>query len=125
MEKRRWDSYTIRLMSYVTEAFNTTNAGDIDLTRTGTDAKAWTLASLFARVGYNYSSKYILQGTFRRDGSSRFGAENKYGNFFSGSAAWRFSQEKFMEWTRKVLYDGKLRFSTGKTGNDAISEYAH
>jgi TonB-dependent starch-binding outer membrane protein SusC len=125
MEKRRWDSYTIRMMSYVTEAFNTSNAGDIDLTRTGTDAKAWTLASLFARVGYNYGSKYILQGTFRRDGSSRFGAENKYGNFFSGSAAWRFTQEKFMDWAGKVLYDGKLRFSTGKTGNDAISEYAH
>jgi len=125
MEKRRWDYYTYAMKSYVTEAFNTSNAGDIDLTKTSTDAKAWTLASLFARVGYNYSSKYILQGTFRRDGSSRFGSENQYGNFFSGSAAWRFTQEKILAWMRPVLFDGKLRFSTGKTGNDAISEYAH
>jgi TonB-linked SusC/RagA family outer membrane protein len=125
LEKRRWDYYTYAMKSYVTESFNTSNAGDIDVTKTRTDAKAWTLASLFARVGYNYSSKYILQGTFRRDGSSRFGAQNKFGNFFSGSAAWRFSQEKFMDWARNILYDGKLRFSTGKTGNDAISEYAH
>jgi len=125
MEKRRWDYFTYAMKSYVTESFNTSNAGDIDLTKTQTDAKAWTLASFFARLGYNYGSKYILQGTFRRDGSSRFGTENQYGNFFSGSAAWRFSQENFMAWARKVLYDGKLRFSSGKTGNDAISEYAH
>ena len=125
MEKRRWDYYTYAMKSYVTEAFNTSNAGDIDLTKTSTDAKAWTLASMFARLGYNYGSKYILQGTFRRDGSSRFGTENQYGNFFSGSAAWRFTQEKFLDWMRPVLFDGKLRFSTGKTGNDAISEYAH
>lgn len=125
MEKRRWDYYTYAMKSYVTESFNTSNAGDIDLTKTRTDAKAWTLASFFARIGYNYQGKYIAQGTFRRDGSSRFGSENQYGNFFSGSAAWRFTQEKFMEWTKGVLYDGKFRFSTGKTGNDAISEYAH
>ena len=125
MEKRRWDYFTYAMKSYVTESFNTSNAGDIDLTKTSTDAKAWTLASLFARLGYNYGSKYILQGTFRRDGSSRFGIENQYGNFFSGSAAWRFTQEKLLAWMRPVLFDGKLRFSTGKTGNDAIGEYAH
>jgi TonB-dependent starch-binding outer membrane protein SusC len=125
LEKRKWDYYTYAMKSYVTESFNTSNAGDIDLTKTYTDAKAWTLASLFTRIGYNYGSKYILQGTFRRDGSSRFGSENQYGNFFSGSAAWRFTQEKFLDWMRPVLFDGKFRFSTGKTGNDAISEYAH
>jgi TonB-dependent starch-binding outer membrane protein SusC len=125
MEKRRWDYYTYAMKSYVTESFNTSNAGDIDLTKTYTDAKAWTLASFFTRLGYNYGSKYILQGTFRRDGSSRFGTENQYGNFFSGSAAWRFTQEKFLDWMRPVLFDGKFRFATGKTGNDAISEYAH
>jgi TonB-linked SusC/RagA family outer membrane protein len=125
LEKRRWDYYTVAMKSYVTESFNTTNAGDIDLTKTRTDARAWTLGSFFARIGYNYASKYIVQGNFRRDGSSRFGAENRYGNFFSGSAAWRFTEEKFLDWMRNVLYDGKLRVSTGKTGNDAISEYAH
>jgi TonB-linked SusC/RagA family outer membrane protein len=125
MEKRRWDYFNYAMKSYVTESFNTSNAGDIDLTKTNTDANAWSLASFFARGGYNYQGKYIAQATFRRDGSSRFGYQNKYGNFFSASAAWRFTQEKFMDWASGVLYDGKFRFSTGNTGNDAISPYAH
>ncbi|MFL5774202.1 MAG: SusC/RagA family TonB-linked outer membrane protein, partial [Flavisolibacter sp.] len=123
-DKWRDDYYTVAMNRYVTETYNTTGAGNIDLTKTRTTAAARTDASFFARLGYNYGSKYILQGTYRRDGSSRFGMRNKFGNFFSGSAAWRFTEEKFMDWTRSVLHDGKFRFSTGKTGNDAIGNYA-
>lgn len=123
-DKWRNDYYTVGMNRYVTESFNTTNAGNIDLTKTRTTAAARTDASFFGRLGYNYGSRYILQGTYRRDGSSRFGMQNKFGDFFSGSAAWRFSEEKFMNWTRGVLHEGKLRYSTGKTGNDAIGNYA-
>jgi TonB-dependent starch-binding outer membrane protein SusC len=126
MSADKWknDFYTVGMKGYVSERFNTTNAGNIDLTKTRTSAAARTDASLFARLGYNYASKYILQGTYRRDGSSRFGMDNKFGDFFSGSAAWKFTEEKFMDWSRDVLSEGKLRFSTGKTGNDAIGNYA-
>ncbi|HEX6180913.1 MAG TPA: SusC/RagA family TonB-linked outer membrane protein [Chitinophagaceae bacterium] len=123
-DKWRNDFYTIAMSKYVTENINTSNAGVVDLTKTRTTAWARSNASFFGRLNYSFGTKYILQGTYRRDGSSRFGADNKWGNFFSGSAAWRFSEETFMEWTRNVLHEGKFRFSVGKTGNDAIGNYA-
>ncbi|HSC37215.1 MAG TPA: TonB-dependent receptor, partial [Chitinophagaceae bacterium] len=91
--------------------------------KTTTGASANADASVFARAGYSYLGRYIVQGTWRHDGSSRFGQKNKWGDFFSGSAAWRFSDESFMDWTRGVLTDGKLRFSVGQAGNDRIGDY--
>jgi len=129
-DKWRNDFSIYSMRGYVTEYINTSPAGAIDLTldrglpRTRTSAWARSNASFFGRLGYNYDNRYILQGTFRRDGSSRFGPDNKFGNFFSGSAAWRFTEEKFMDWTRGVLHEGKFRFSTGTAGNDAIGNYA-
>lgn len=126
VDKWRNDYYTLYLNRYVSEYFNTSDAGNIDLSNRRTRTTAWARsnASFFGRVGYTYDKRYILQGTFRRDGSSRFGAENKYGNFYAGSAAWRFSEEKFMDWAGGVLHEGKFRYSYGKTGNDAIGNYA-
>lgn len=80
------------------------------------------LVSYYGRVGYNYKSRYILQGNIRADGSSRFGNENQYGYFPSISAAWRFSDEPFMK-SMGFLNDGKLRLSVGQTGNEAIGNY--
>jgi TonB-linked SusC/RagA family outer membrane protein len=94
-----------------------------DLTKQNTTGNAVSTASAFGRVGYDYKGKYLLQGTFRRDASSRFGPDNYAGNFFSGSAAWRFSEEKFMDWSRNVLSDGKVRLSWGQTGNDRVGYY--
>ena len=99
------------------------NGNNIDITDSRTSATANKTQSAFARLNYDYKSKYILSGTFRRDGSSRFGVESKVGNFFSGSAAWRFSDEKFMNWSKSVLYDAKLRASYGSLGNDGIGDY--
>ncbi len=74
------------------------------------------LISDFARFNYNYKSKYLLQGSVRRDGSSVFGANNQWGYFPSVGAAWRISQESFME-SQNVFNDLKLRASYGVTGN--------
>ena len=123
-DRRRNDEYLISMYNYLSEAILTSNAGLVDLTKSGTTASAHSDASFFSRLGYNYQGKYIVQGTWRRDGSSRFGANNKWGNFFSGSAAWRFIDERFMNWASGVLYDGKVRFNIGQTGNDAIGDYA-
>lgn len=123
-DKWRNDYYTIAMSKYVSENINTSNAGVIDLTKTRTTAWARSNASFFGRLVYNYGSRYIAQGTYRRDGSSRFGPDNKWGDFFSGSAAWRFTEESFLNWMKPFLHEGKLRFSTGKTGNDAIGNYA-
>jgi TonB-dependent starch-binding outer membrane protein SusC len=110
-------NFIIETVHYVRGAF-------IDnLTRQENRGQAASTASAFARFGYDYKGRYIVQGTYRRDASSRFGPDNAIGNFFSGSGAWRFSDEKFMDWATNWLTDGKLRFSIGQTGNDRVGYY--
>ncbi|MBS1563512.1 MAG: SusC/RagA family TonB-linked outer membrane protein, partial [Bacteroidetes bacterium] len=79
--------------------------------------------SLFSRVSLGYKGKYILSGSFRRDGSSRFSSANQYGNFPSVGLAWNVSKEKFMEDVNFVS-DVKLRGSYGSSGNAEIGNYA-
>ncbi len=88
---------------------------------TGSDVSSGLLSS-FARVNYGYNNKYLLTGTIRRDGSSRFGPGNQYGIFPSGSAAWRVSQEKFFN--HQFINDLKFRVSFGLTGNQNIPDFA-
>lgn len=83
------------------------------------------VSSLFGRVSYNYDERYMVQATIRRDGSSRFGPNNKYGTFPSASIGWNIHNEKFMEQTRNWLTNMKLRASWGKNGNDNIGDFAY
>lgn len=79
----------------------------------------WSLLAYIGRVNYSFKDKYLFSASIRREGSSRFGAENKYGNFPAASVGWRLTEEKFMpqfSW----LTDLKLRASVGKTGNNNI-----
>lgn len=77
------------------------------------------LISYFGRVNYTYNDRYMLTATIRHDGSSKFGANNKWGNFPSVSAAWRISEEPFMASTRSWLDNLKLRVGYGVTGNQS------
>ncbi|MCF8273930.1 MAG: TonB-dependent receptor [Flavobacteriaceae bacterium] len=82
------------------------------------------LVSFYSRANYTFNDKYMLTGTIRWDGSSRFGANNKWGVFPSASFAWRISEEKFMESTSNWLNNLKFRIGYGVTGNqDGIGEY--
>ena len=83
------------------------------------------LTSLFGRISYNYDERYMFQGTIRRDGSSRFGSNNKYGVFPSFSVGWNVMNEAFMESTRSWLDNLKIRASWGKNGNDNIGDFAY
>lgn len=83
------------------------------------------MASLFARLSYNYDERYMLQATVRRDGSSRFGSNNVYGTFPSFSLGWNVMNEAFMENTKNWLSNLKLRFSWGKNGNDNIPDFGY
>jgi TonB-linked SusC/RagA family outer membrane protein len=83
---------------------------------------AWQTQSFFARATYGYNDKYLLTVTGREDGSSRFGANNKYGFFPSAAVAWRASQEDFLK-DNKTISDLKFKFSYGVTGNSEIGEY--
>ena len=82
------------------------------------------LVSQFIRANYSYQGKYLFTGTIRRDGSSRFGANNKYGIFPSASAGWRISEEDFLK-DNRVISDLKLRASYGSTGNQEIGEFLY
>lgn len=84
-----------------------------------------TLASLFGRVSYNFDERYMLQATIRRDGSSRFGGNNKYAVFPSFSAGWNLTNEAFMENRPSWLSSTKARFSWGKNGNENIGNFRY
>lgn len=79
--------------------------------------------SVFGRLTYNWDEKYIVNGTFRRDGSSKFGPNNRFGNFGAMGAAWLFSNETFIKENLPFLSFGKLRGSFGTVGNDQIGDY--
>lgn len=107
---------------YPNDLVHTINAST---TQTGTTLKSeWALMSYLARATYAYKGKYLATASFRADGCSRFGANNRWGYFPSVSAAWRISEEKFMESTRSWLDNLKIRASYGVTGNNQIDDYA-
>ncbi|MBC9929472.1 TonB-dependent receptor [Chitinophaga qingshengii] len=80
--------------------------------------------AVFGRINYNWDEKYLVNATFRRDGSTRFGPGNRFGNFGAVGAAWIFSKESFIP-EGSILSFGKLRASIGSSGNDNILDYAY
>lgn len=86
------------------------------------NSQAWSLLSYLASIDYSYKGKYQLRGSVRRDGSSRFGFDNRYGIFPSAGIGWIVSDESFMKAIPKVSYL-KLRASYGITGNNEIGNY--
>jgi len=84
----------------------------------------YSLVSYFGRLTYDYASKYLLNVSFRRDGSSRFGPNNKYGNFPSASVGWRLSEESFLN-NSKQINELKLRASYGIVGNQNIGNFKY
>jgi TonB-linked SusC/RagA family outer membrane protein len=83
----------------------------------------WTINSFMGRVNYDYDNKYLLTATIRRDGSSRFGENVKYGNFPGIALGWNINNEDFMKGTSSWLDNLKLRVSWGVVGNQAVSPY--
>src|SRR5690606_4788566 len=83
----------------------------------------WTLASYLSRLTYNYKGKYLFTAAIRADGSSRFGANNRWGTFPSASVGWVLSDENFMLDVQKVSF-AKLRASYGVIGNNNIGNYS-
>lgn len=84
-----------------------------------------SLASYFGRLSYNYAERYMIQATVRRDGSSRFGPNNKWGVFPSVSLGWNITNEPFMEKRPDWLTSAKVRLSWGKNGNENIGNFRY
>ncbi len=104
--------------------YNYLQGGNTSKNVIGSFAEAYYLISFLGRVNYNYAGKYYATASIRRDGSSKFGVNQRYGNFPSFDLAWRISQEDFMKGV-SWLTDLKLRGGYGVTGNsDAITPYS-
>lgn len=82
------------------------------------------LQSFFGKINYSFNDRYLASATLRRDGSSKFGENNRYAYFPSASVGWRISQEDFFKKALPVVSDLKLRYSWGQTGNQSIPAYA-
>lgn len=121
-QKGQWESFTAYKINLPND-IPVMNQGQVsNIPNTG--GAVWnTLASLFARANYSYRDRYLLTATIRRDGSSRFGPNNRWGAFPSVSAAWRISNEDFLSQS-DVLSNLKLRVGWGKVGNQEIRNYA-
>ncbi|WP_448702437.1 TonB-dependent receptor [Mucilaginibacter sp. AW1-3] len=99
------------------------NIPSASIISTGGEGQEHTISSLFARLNYDYDERYIIEGVIRRDGSSRFGANFKYGNFPSISLGWVPSKESF--WPKNDVVDFvKVRGGYGVVGSDAIKDNA-
>lgn len=87
------------------------------------NASEWAIMSYLGRVNYNFANKYYVTATIRRDGSSRFGMDNRWGWFPSAALAWRISNEDFLK-NSTVINNLKLRLGYGITGNQEIGNYS-
>jgi TonB-linked SusC/RagA family outer membrane protein len=98
------------------------NSGEINKDNSGYGSE-WSLFSYFGRVNYDLKGKYLVEATVRRDGSSKFGPDHRFGIFPAASVGWTMSEENFMASTRNWLDFFKLRAGWGLSGNDRIGEY--
>ena len=125
-EENTYTSMAAGNRSFTTDKLGANNIGAGEDLRPGDVSSAkneFRLISMFARANYSFGEKYMVTATIRRDGSSKFGANHKWGWFPSASAAWGISQEAFMEDVDWVS-DLKLRAGWGVTGNqDGLSPY--
>lgn len=120
-EKAVRDNILVEANGYISDDLPNTGSGSDPVTASNTGTQ-WAIYSLFARLNYNLADKYIIEGNFRRDGSSRFGADKRYGNFGAVSASWLISEEGFFH-ENNILNFLKLSSSYGSSGNDRIDNF--
>jgi TonB-dependent starch-binding outer membrane protein SusC len=122
-QRFRSDATRIQADTYADDRLPTIQ-GAININRGGTQSavQEWALTSLLSRLTYNYKGKYLFTASVRRDGSSRFGSNNRWGTFPSVSAGWVLSDENFLKSIPKISF-AKLRASYGIVGNNNIGNY--
>ncbi|RIA09080.1 TonB-linked SusC/RagA family outer membrane protein [Flavobacteriaceae bacterium MAR_2010_72] len=115
--------FDIPATSFKEASFNFSTPTE-NITAGAYDGVEHRVTSLFSRLNYNYDGKYLFTGVIRRDGSSRFGKNNRFGIFPSFSAGWVADQENFWP-ENKVINRLKIRGGYGVTGNDAIGDFGY
>ncbi|MFK7970145.1 MAG: SusC/RagA family TonB-linked outer membrane protein [Bacteroidia bacterium] len=121
-QESRYDGTFSRAEGFPNAAVSTLNAGSRKIEASSFGSQ-WALASYLGRISYKFEDKYLLDLNIRADGSSRFGAGNRFAYFPSISVGWRMSEERFFE-SIKAVDDAKLRLSAGSTGNQNIGDFS-
>ena len=122
VQKDRYDRLSAGATNFPTDYVTYLSGGSVNA---GTNyISEWSMMSMISRVNYSYNSKYLITATVRRDGSSRFGSNNKWGTFPSFSVGYNLSEEPFMK-SLKFLSNLKLRTGYGISGNNQIGNYTH
>lgn len=114
----------LTLEDYLNDALLGSKDAAVSVRMKSNTSSEYKYSAIFARFSYQFQSKYIVNLSARRDGSSRFGPNNRFGNFGAFGLAWIFSQENFINRFKALSY-GKLRFSYGTSGNDGIGDYQY
>ena len=120
-QKSTYNRLSAGATDFPTDYVNYISAGTVN---SGTQVKTqWSMLSMITRLNYSYAGKYLLTATLRRDGSSRFGANHRWGTFPSFSFGYNISEESFMKDIQEIS-NLKVRFSYGISGNNQIGNYA-
>ena len=118
----KWDYTAVSSTNLPSDAVHNPQLG-ADNKTIGSAFGSSAMVSFFARLNYNYSDRYLATYTYRYDGNSNFGPNNRWAGFHSFAASWRFSNERFFESLKKVVSNGKVRVGWGQTGNSGIGSY--
>jgi TonB-linked SusC/RagA family outer membrane protein len=116
------NNLNVNAYPFASDQIQTVNAAQA-INTWGESVGKWSMVSYLARINYSYKNRYLITATIRSDGSSRFGAENRFATFPSVAAAWRVSQENFLN-QNKIISNLKLRASYGRSGNNNIGNYS-
>ncbi len=122
-KSKYWQEAIARGEIFPNDALEWGNLGTANTQKVSSRADLYRTISQMGRLNYSYDSRYMLTFTVRRDGSSVFGSNNKYGAFPSAAAAWNIHNESFMQNSKDVISNLKWRISYGLSGNEAISIY--
>ena len=121
-ESLQFSDITVESTGFAADKLRNAGSGATPTTTSATRT-AWALNSYFGRVNYRLMDKYIAEVSLRGDGSSRFGANNRWGIFWAASAGWIVSDEEFLKGNNALSFL-KLRASYGTTGNDRVGNFA-
>lgn len=121
--RKKWQNSKAEASVFINDSQEWNNIGSAQTQSVGSQTTLYTTLSQMGRLNYSFDSRYLFTFTVRRDGSSVFGDNNKYGVFPSVAAGWNVTNESFMKSTEDILSSLKLRLSYGKAGNEAIGVY--
>jgi TonB-linked SusC/RagA family outer membrane protein len=122
-QEEKFENSSFRKSKFPDDEIKTMNAATKIDSATGSDTK-WSMISYLARANFSYLDKYFLTASIRKDGSSRFGKDNRWGTFPSVSGGWLMSKENFIKDKLTYVSNLKLRASYGEVGNNNIGDYS-